>query len=578
VNPAQILMPNRSARATAEQAAVRGLLNTFLRETGHHDPRSQEGDPLFQVELLASGRVLSGLLTHWSALGHHAYGDRFEISDPVSGPATRELGHEELVRVMVDEIASALGDDRAITQRRKERLTVQIANSVDRVSRYLNRHWPDRPTDPRALTRHAEQSLRLGHPMHPTPKSAEGFSDHDLVAYAPELGAEFTLHYFAVAPELVREDRVAPGEWVPALAREQAARALGPQRGDYPLIPIHPWQAGYLLTQPAVRELVDAGRLVPLGPLGATVYPTSSVRTVCDPEFPTAWKLPLHVRITNFLRTNPLEHAERAADASRLIATLRPGWAYDGFDVLIETGYRTVREPVLAEDFSVLFRENPFTDGGQAPQVLAALLEERPGGEPDLVGYLREAAGLTAQRASHSDRPVPAETTVEWLRRYLAVSLLPALDVWTAGGVSLEAHVQNCLLHLEGGWPVRFYVRDMEGVSVSRQRLAHRDLVSADSPVLVDDAEAWMRLKYYLVTNHLGHLIHVLGRYGALDEPHLWGVVAGVLAECADQEYLADLRRSPTLPAKANLTSRLAERGERPLYVFVPNPMCEVPR
>jgi len=42
--------------------------------------------------------------------------------------------------------------------------------------------------------------------------------------------------------------------------------------------------------------------------------------------------------------------------------------------------------------------------------------------------------------------------------------------------------------------------------------------------------------------------------------------------------YAADLLSSPVLPAKANLIGRFAGRGERPLYVDVPNPMHGVSR
>lgn len=90
------------------------------------------------------------------------------------------------------------------------------------------------------------------------------------------------------------------------------------------------------------------------------------MRTVCDPAFPTSWKLRC-VRITNFVRTNPVEHVRRAADAGALVGRLRPGWAvHDGFAVLAESGWRGVDPGVvgddLAADLTVLYRDNPFAD------------------------------------------------------------------------------------------------------------------------------------------------------------------------------------------------------------------------
>ncbi|MQA16155.1 MAG: IucA/IucC family siderophore biosynthesis protein [Pseudonocardiaceae bacterium] len=556
------------ARARAERAAQQRLLNAFLRETGHTAvPRG----PL-RLPLPASGAVLLGTVARRSVFGHHVYGPEFRVQDEAPGSPAVPLDHDGLVRLLLAELDARAGDGGGSA--RCAELSAQIENSVARTSRYLAHRRPPTPppTDPAALIRHAEQSLLFGHPFHPTPKSAEGFDEDDLARYAPELGASFPLCFVAVAPELLVERRVAPGPWVPPEVANAARRALGPDRHDRALLPVHPWQAGYLMRQEPVEELVAQGLLISLGPLGAEVYPTSSVRTVCAPAFPTAWKLPLHVRITNFVRTNPMDHVRRAADASLLLGALRPGWAHPGFDVLLETGYRTVNHPELADDLAVLYREHPFARRGEAPRVVAGLLEERPDAEPDLVQEVRRASRCPSG-------PVPAEHVAEWLRRYLRISLLPLLALFRTDGVSLEAHVQNSLVCLDDGWPVRFFVRDMEGISVSRQTLAggpEPELLPADSPVLYPESEAWMRLKYYLLTNHIGHLVHVLARAGGADEERLWRVLREVLRSGVADCWTEDLLESPALPAKANLTSRFTGRGERPLYVQVPNPICEV--
>ncbi|HYZ07295.1 MAG TPA: IucA/IucC family protein [Pseudonocardiaceae bacterium] len=590
-HPSTLAINPTRPRTIAERAAQQRLLNSFLRETGM--PAVAAGTPL-RVPLRERGAVLLGSLQYWSVLGHHAYGDEFWVQ-PDGSDVAIPVDHRGLVTLLLTELRGlatrAAGDpsDERHGRRRQAELAAQIDNSVARTSRYLERRRSPRPdsTDSWVLTRRAEQSLLFGHPFHPTPKSAEGFSAQDLAAYAPELGASFALHYFAVTPELLVEDRVSSAPWVCPEVQEQAEQLLGAERTAYALLPVHPWQAGYLLQRPAVRAQVADGALVPLGPLGKEVYPTSSVRTVCDPGFATSWKLPLHVRITNFIRNNPMEHARRAADAGRLLGTLRNEWTHDGFEVLLETGYRTIDDSVLAADFAVLYRENPFATRDEAPQVVAGLLEESADGtEPELLRYVRQATGHPADRLP-ADR-LPADHVAGWLRRYLQISLLPLLSMFCVHGVSLEAHVQNSLLHLEGGWPVRFFVRDMEGTSVSRQRweTGGRDAFPADSPVLYGDAEAWLRLKYYVVTNHLGHLVHVLARYTGVDEWWLWQAVRELVQEAAADRwgaerygrYAADLLTSPALPAKANLIGRFAGRGERPLYVDVPNPMCGVRR
>jgi siderophore synthetase component len=557
-------------RVTAEHAAVRRLLNSYLRETGIDDPRATPEDPTAQVKLPCSGTILVGRLVYWSALGHHVYAaDWAGQLSPDQAPVPLE--HADLVDLLLDELAALSPNDvnPADGQRRRAELAAQIDNSVERTAQYLAHGRSARPSDGEhwALTRYAEQSVLLGHPLHPTPKSAEGFSDLDLAAYAPELGASFALHYVAVAPELVAQRRVAPGSWLPAAVCAEARQQLEPSYHDYALLPVHPWQAKYLLRHEPIQRLIATRAVIPLGALGPRVYPTSSVRTVCDPAFGTAWKLPLHVRITNLVRNNPPEHARRAADASSLITTLRDGWPRS-FTVLVETGYRTLDHPELAAELCVLYRENPFAHHAEAPQVLAGLLEEQPdGGEPDLLRYVRQATEAP-------DGALCARRATDWLNSYLAVSLRPLLEIFSGYGISLEAHVQNSLLRLEDGWPTGFCVRDMEGASASRERVA--DVLEPDSPVLYEDAEAWMRWQYHVITNHLGHLVHVLGRYGQVDERRLWTVVAGSLREALPDPYAARLLAADVLPAKANLHSRFAERGERPLHVTVPNPIREV--
>lgn len=526
----------RTARARAERAARARLLNAFLRESGRG--LTGAGDGTARVELTTTCGAILVDLRHRCPVGQHVYGDDVRLHQPGTPPAP--LGHDDLVRILLDEVESLAARAFPGVPGSRDELAGQIAGSVLTTTRHLAH--PRVPcADP---TRRAEQSLVYGHPFHPTPKSSEGFGA-DLPRYAPELGASFRLHWFAIDPDAVLERRVAPGDWTP----EQLTGAPGP------VLPVHPWQADYLRRQPRVARLLGDATLTDLGERGNPVYPTSSVRTVCDPAAASMWKLPLHVRITNFVRNNPVEHLHRAADAGALIAELEPGRRQPGFGVLAETGFRTVDPAVvgedLAADLAVVFRDNPFRDGRYVPQVMAGLLD---GDEPELVSHVR--------RCGADPR--------EWLARYLAIWLLPLLDVFDRDGVSFEAHVQNSLLHTENGWPARVWVRDLEGTSVSRKRV--RVPVPEDSPLLYDDEEAWMRLQYHAITNHLGHLVHVLARYTGTPERSLCEAAREVLAG-AGGESAARLLETPTLPAKANLLSRFTGRGERPWYVEVPNPL-----
>ena len=48
------------------------------------------------------------------------------------------------------------------------------------------------------------------------------------------------------------------------------------------------------------------------------------------------------------------------------------------------------------------------------------------------------------------------------------LSLRPLTRLLLRHGIALEAHTQNSLVALDDGWPARFVVRDLEGVSLNR--------------------------------------------------------------------------------------------------------------
>jgi len=598
----------------AEAAAAERLLNAYLRETCQFNPLT-DADPaasaslpvrireelseqgsLMRLVLQGTKKVVWGAVPYVSAFGHHRYGTSFFVTD-VQGDGAGDsdirplTGSVELAELLLREIAQ--GEPQMVD--REERVATllnQVENSLDKTKRYvthsLNQQIDFWQTEGEVRMYTAEQSLAYGHPFHPTPKSSVGFSETDLAKYAPEMGAAFALHYFAAAPQLVQEAFLSQSDegLFPASVLAAAEQRLSGEQQGYRLLPSHPWQADHLKTWPEVQELLEQGLLVDLGPLGEPVYPTSSVRTVWDPTHAYFFKLPLNVRITNFVRVNPLEQLERTIGAASVLSHLADLVPHSGFTILQEAGYRTlvlpqateaVREK-LAESFGVIFRENPVIRPADevVPLCIAPLLETAPDQEePPMLQAIRTAAQEQGEPMSHP-------FLKKWLRAYLEHSLVPLTYLFVEYGVSIEAHVQNSMVTLKNGWPVGFYVRDLEGVSISRERAEKHGMfggrVATDSPALYRDDETWNRLKYYFFVNHLGHLIHTLAYHGGDDEIALWQVVSNVLATSGvfagdARRYLQDLFTVEGLPAKANLISRFQKRGETPAYVAIPNPL-----
>ena len=110
----------------------------------------------------------------------------------------------------------------------------------------------------------SEQALLYGHPFHPAPKSRAGFSASDLAHYSPELGARFQLHYFAVHPSCVTQHSRLDTSCAELLA---AALPNWSNQSHVP-VPVHPWQARWLLSLPLVQQALEQGWLRYLGPTG----------------------------------------------------------------------------------------------------------------------------------------------------------------------------------------------------------------------------------------------------------------------------------------------------------------------
>ncbi|MFC5474553.1 IucA/IucC family protein [Paraherbaspirillum soli] len=565
--------------AAVDRRLLEQYLNTYCRETACFDPRviSSEADPAalrtqftawraaglmpYLLSFAPADIQLAGAFSHFSAIGYH----RVAPFAWIGRKDSRDWQPLNDAAPLIDMIADALPSG---CHQRRERLKGLMHNSVDKVRRF-HRHPPPAP---RSAFVAAEQGLRFGHIFHVTSKASDGFSEQDMQRYAPELGASFRLHYFAVAAGLL-EVRGVNRKAMPI--DPEAARFARDLLidGEYRLLPCHPWQADYLLGLPEIDALIKNRSLIALGPLGEVAWPTSSVRTVWLPAQNLFLKLSLNIRITNFVRNNPTEHVTRALDASLALSLLPPqAREQAAFQILPELGGQTLKlaDEALRAACAVVYRQAMPAAAAEQIQVLAALLEEPAEGEIPLLKLLRQAAESGSQ-------PLDQILVRQWWQRYLDVSLMPLLQLFADYGISLEAHLQNVMVAFDQGWPLRGYARDMEGASISRQRFPFLEQLAADSPALYDEQQAWHRFQYYVLVNHIGHLIACLARTGLILENTLWQDTAQRL-QASGLPLAQQLLQQATLPAKANMLSSFQQQGERPSWVTIANPLHQFQR
>ena len=406
--------------------------------------------------------------------------------------------------------------------------------------------------------------------------------------YAPELGAAFPLHWFRADPSIVAEDSAlgtGAGELLAGLL--DGDRPAGP--GGHALVPAHPWQAARLLERPEVTELLAAGLLEDLGPLGRPWSPTSSVRTVYRADAPFMLKLSLGARITNSVRVNLAKELARGVEVHRLLAAglgAELAGRFPGFAIVRDPAWLTLRTGRDGPEsgFEVVLRENPYREGDRTDaSVVAGLCHPGPGGGPSRL------ATLVKDLAAAAGRPTGA-VAADWFRRYLAVAADPLLWLYADWGIALEAHQQNSIVELAGGWPAGFRYRDNQGYyfkasAADRLRRLVPDLNRA-SDTVCDDAVADERFGYYLAVNHLFGIVGTLGRDGVADEGDLLADLAAYLAAKARETspvppLVATLLGAPRLRVKANLRTRLDDMDElvgplasQSVYVEVANPLA----
>ncbi|MFI6894202.1 IucA/IucC family protein [Streptomyces sp. NPDC050256] len=559
----------------ADAAGIENLLRCWVRECAL--PRPEE-DAL-RIPLPASGTALLVPVRHWSATGWHRFGPPLLEQAPEGAPAADAVT-----------VAALLG--READHNEGADMVARVADSVRRTAGFIDEQRR-RPTAPAEadLFLTAEQSLLLGHPLHPSPKSREGLSDSESRLYSPEAHGSFALHWMAVDRSVLATDSAWTDHGRPVPAAELVARHAEGLRipAHSTPIPLHPWQARELAMRPEVAALADSGLLHDLGPYGERWHPTSSVRTVQRPGVDLMLKLSLGVRITNSRRENLRKELHRGVEVHRLLRTgLARQWhaAHPGFDIVRDPAWLAVDtpegEPVPGLD--VMLRHNPF-DRYDDAVCIAGLTAPRPW--PDRPEMRSRLADIVRRLAAATGRTTTA-VAAEWFLRYLDRVVQPVLWLDGNAGVALEAHQQNTLVLLDAeGWPVGGRYRDNQGYYFRESHRAALDRrlpgIGAVSDTFVSDAVTDERFAYYLGINNVFGLIGAFGAQQLADERVLLAAFRRFLgtATALGSPLPAQLLETPRLRCKANMLTRLRGLDElvgpvdtQSVYVTIANPLC----
>lgn len=512
---------------------------------------------------------ISARCTHLSRTGLHSFTD-VEVVHPDG--VRQEVGAEELLALLT---AGADEEERFL-------LLQRTGESIDNITIFAAQERSaglDRP-----LFLDGERSLLLGHLQHPAPKSRDGLSGAELEAYSPELGGKFQMHWFEAHRSVVTQDQAAGA---PSLGGKDVHQLLADIAGHRPapghvLIPAHPWQAEAVQQRPGVRELMAAGLLRPLGPLGDAWWATSSLRTLFHPDHAVMLKLSLGLKITNSVREATATELKRGVEVTRLIDA--------GYITHSDPGFTIVRDPASA---AVIDPSDP--SGGTLTGLDVSLREV-----PDRVDRMVCLAGLIAPSApSGPDTWGPSLLArwcgdpLAWLGSYVDRVLVPMLSLYAGTGIGLEGHQQNTLVRLDAeGRITGGAYRDNQGYYLAASRLGEVLASTGEESsalAVVDDAIVDDRLTYYLLHNQTLSLVGAMAAEGMADEELLLAMVRErlraalpALAEAgpAGPRLVNRWLTARTLPCKAHLATRLAGIDEvvapldaQSVYLEVPNPL-----
>jgi siderophore synthetase component len=457
-----------------------------------------------------------------------------------------QIGAQHLAKLLAEEL---LFVTRA-TYHKTPDWQENFENSLDVLEGIFSRVNPKEPEKSFTLIE-SEQSLWHGHRFHPSPKSRIGFSQEDLQRYSPEWCNSFKLHYLSVKQDdlVMRGDNAFLNRWMSA-------------DEGFIVLPLHPWQAKKTLQSPAVKEAIANRTIVDLGEMGADYFPTSSVRTLYEPNSDLFVKTSLGVRITNCVRLNLPQELEALSHLRKVVRKYVP--TTHSFRVLDEPLSLDLA-PKYDEHVGVIFREGVAT-------------ERLLGAEPLLAGFLFGDGAFSCERLrGYLDQGDEGKFFESYCRGIIS----PILSAFFEQGIMFEPHLQNILVARFRDQSFRFLQRDLDNVKIVEGSLAFDGLRDMPHDIRKDvtytPAVAWQRLVYCLIVNHLAEVIATLARVRKPShslEYKLWMILREELLAFDHRPEIQTLLDHGALSSKKNLFCRVTRTPDKLApFAELPNPM-----
>ena len=553
-------------RSAGTDVAAQCFLNALLRETKdwHYLPATR-ADELSQIHIpLSPTQAIRVPVRYFSPTQHHQYCFPATLIQADSDGGDTVTFHQLIDFIIEKETVKGALDGDTLA-RFKQRVLESHTHTWQAID--LRHNWANLRDKPLTFAE-AEQALLVGHAFHPAPKSHEPFNEAEARRYLPDFASRFPLRWFAVEHGLIAGDslNVSLRERLLRFAAQSAPDLLGHFTDTRWLLPMHPWQAAYLLEQPWCQRLVEKGALRDLGEAGAQWLPTSSSRSLYSETNSDMIKFSLSVRLTNSVRTLSVKEVKRGMRLARLAKTAR--WQelqarYPTMRVMQEDGWAGLRDEsgVIQEESLMALRVNLLFDTPDTQtNVLVSLTQAAPDGGDSLL------AAAVRRLSQRLDLPL-AQAARCWLDAYCDRVLLPLFSAEADYGLVLLAHQQNILVEMQQDFPVGLIYRDCQGSAWTEGADAWlKEAGETEVENRFGESQLLRYFPYYLLLNSTLAVTAALAAAGFDSEENLMPRVRDALAKlrttakqtrCLD--YVLD---SPTWNCKGNFFCYLHDRNE----------------
>lgn len=543
--------------------SLKNFLNSYLINQAQLKAIQQNNNLFIEIPLANQDEKLR---VHIDSISlSYRYQFKFPVLLVKTDQTSKELANDQVIEILLQNLAQRY----SVADEKLKRLKKAISNSDYNLQLSLDK-LPQTQIKSLYQTKldfaESESALIAGHQMHPTPKSCTGFSEEEFCQYYPEFKQKFQLHYF-----MVKSNHLYFKTNLKQSSDTLIKQYFVSDRDDHAesLIPLHPWQAAYLLRLPQIQQMIKGDLLIDLGARGEYFSASSSIRSVYAQNSPFMLKMSLNVMITNSVRINYERELERAIAVDKFWQTdiaKEIQKDYPQFSAITDPAFLCLLDSngKLIEESALLFRHNPFMESGNNVSCLAALCHDSilsQGNRFDsLIANISQKYALNTQQSAEL-----------WLDKFLSICIEPLLWILSYYGIALEAHQQNLLVKLDtDGLPIYCYYRDSQGYYISEDAMRcypeHAEIFGTFANGTTEFVNH--HFSYYLIGNSLLGIINGLSSSKEINEQALINNVQDKFKswqhkwQDAPYDFLSFLLTRSTLPYKDNLATRLNDLDE----------------